>query len=44
MEYLTLKLKKVKEDFDDKRLPLMSAIINAIINDRKLEIKWENFN
>ena len=36
--------KKVKEDFDDKRLPLMSAIINAIINDRKLEIKWENFN
>ena len=36
--------KKVKEDFDDKKLPLMIAMINAILNDTKLEIKWENFN
>lgn len=36
--------KKVKEDFDDKKLPLMIAMINAIIEDKKLEIKWENFH
>ena len=36
--------KKVKEDFDDNKLPLMIAMINAIIEDKKLEIKWENFN
>jgi len=36
--------KKVKEDFDDKKLPLMIAMIDTIINDKKLEIKWENFN
>lgn len=36
--------KKVKEDFDDKKLPLMIAMINAIIEDKKLKIKWENFN
>jgi glycerol-3-phosphate dehydrogenase (NAD(P)+) len=36
--------KKVKEDFDDKKLPLMIAMINAIIDDKKLDIKWENFN
>ena len=36
--------KKVKEDFDDKTLPLMIAMINAIIEDKRLEIKWENFN
>ena len=35
---------KVKEDFDDKKLPLMIAMINAILEDKKLEIKWENFN
>jgi glycerol-3-phosphate dehydrogenase (NAD(P)+) len=36
--------KKVKEDFDDKKLPLMIAMIDAIIEDKKLVIKWENFN
>ena len=36
--------KKVKEDFDDKKLPLMIAMINAVIEDKILEIKWENFN
>ena len=36
--------KRVKEDFDDKKLPLMIAMINAILEDKKLDIKWENFN
>ena len=36
--------KKVKEDFDEKKLPLMIAMINAILEDKKLEIKWENFS
>ncbi len=36
--------KKVKEDFNDKKLPLMIAMINAILEDKKLHIKWENFN
>ena len=36
--------KKVKEDFDDKKLPLMIAMIDAIIEDKRLDIKWENFN
>ena len=36
--------KKVKDDFNDKKLPLMIAMINAILEDKKLEIKWENFN
>ena len=35
---------KVKEDFSEKKLPLMIAMTNAILNDAKLEIKWENFN
>ena len=34
---------KIKEDFDDKKLPLMIAMINSILDDKKLEIKWENF-
>ena len=36
--------KKVKEDFNEKKLPLMIAMINAILEDKILEIKWENFN
>ena len=36
--------KKVKEDFDEKKLPLMIAMINAVLEDKKLNIKWENFN
>ncbi len=35
---------KVKEDFNEKKLPLMIAVINAILEDKKLEIKWENFS
>ena len=36
--------KKVKEEFDEKKLPLMIAMINTILEDKKLEIKWEYFN
>tara|TARA_B100000963_G_scaffold119472_1_gene104067 strand:+ start:2567 stop:3613 length:1047 start_codon:yes stop_codon:yes gene_type:complete len=35
--------KKVNEDFDQKKLPLMLGMINAIINDKKLELDWESF-
>ena len=35
---------KIKEDFDEKKLPLMIAMINAILENKKLDIKWENFN
>ena len=35
--------KKVKEDFDEKKLPLMIGMINAIIYDKKLEFNWEAF-
>ncbi len=35
--------KKVNKDFDKKKLPLMLAMINAIINDKKLELEWELF-
>ena len=35
--------KKIKEDFNDKKLPLMIAMIDAILDDKKLDIKWENF-
>ena len=35
--------KKVNEDFDDKKLPLMLAMINAIVEDKKLELNWEAF-
>ena len=33
--------KKVNEDFDNKKLPLMLAMINAIVEDKKLELNWE---
>jgi glycerol-3-phosphate dehydrogenase (NAD(P)+) len=36
--------KKVNEDFDKKKLPLMISMINAIIEDKKLELDWQNFN
>ena len=36
--------KKVNEDFDKKKLPLMLGMINAIIYDKKLELDWEYFN
>tara|TARA_B100001029_G_scaffold163330_1_gene153361 strand:- start:447 stop:1493 length:1047 start_codon:yes stop_codon:yes gene_type:complete len=35
--------KKINEDFDEKKLPLMLAMVNAIINDKKLELKWDLF-
>ena len=35
--------KKVNLDFDKKKLPLMLAMINAIIDDKKLELDWELF-
>ena len=36
--------KKVNEDFDKKKLPLMLGMINAIIEDKKLELDWQHFN
>ena len=35
--------KKVNQDFDQKKLPLMLGMINAIVNDKKLELDWEAF-
>ena len=35
--------KKVNEDFDKKKLPLMLSMINAIVDDKKLELDWESF-
>ena len=35
--------KKVHEDFDKKTLPLMLGMINAIVDDKKLELDWELF-
>ncbi len=35
--------KKINEDFDEKKLPLMIAMINAIAKDKKLELNWELF-
>ena len=35
--------KKVNQDFDKKKLPLMLSMINAIVDDKKLELDWESF-
>ena len=35
--------KKVNEDFNQKKLPLMLGMINAIVNDKKLKLDWESF-
>ena len=35
--------KKVNEDFDEKKLPLMLGMINAIVEDKKLDLNWEAF-
>ena len=35
--------KKVNEDFDQKKLPLMLGMINAIVDDKKLVLDWESF-
>ena len=36
--------KQVKQDFNEKKLPLMIAMIDAILENKRLEIKWENFS
>ena len=36
--------KKIKENFDEKKLPLMIAMIDAVLEDKKLEIKWKYFS
>jgi glycerol-3-phosphate dehydrogenase (NAD(P)+) len=36
--------KKIKEDFDSKQLPIMLAMIDAILEDKKLDFRWENFS
>ena len=35
--------KKVNQDFDKKKLPLMLGMINAIVDDKKLDLDWEAF-
>ena len=35
--------RKVKEDFDENKLPLMLGMINAIVEDKNLELNWEAF-
>ena len=35
--------KKVNQDFDQKKLPLMLGMINAIVEDKKLDLNWELF-
>jgi len=35
--------KKINQDFDEKTLPLMLSMINAIVEDKKLDLKWELF-
>ena len=34
---------KVKQDFSEKKLPLMTGMINAIVEDKKLELDWDSF-
>ena len=34
---------KVNQDFDEKKLPLMLGMINAIVQNKKLEFDWESF-
>jgi len=35
--------KKVNQDFDQKKKPLMLSMINSIIEDKKLELDWDSF-
>ena len=35
--------KKVKQDFNENKLPLMIGMIDAIVEDKKLEFKWQFF-
>ena len=34
---------KVKSDFDNKTLPLMTSMINTICHETPLKIDWKNF-
>ena len=34
---------KVNEEVDQKKMPLMLGMINAIVDDKKLELDWESF-
>ena len=34
---------KVNQDFDKNQLPLLLSMINAIVDDKKLELDWESF-
>ena len=36
--------KKVNQDFDKKKLPLMLGMINAILDNKKLELDWQYVN
>jgi len=36
--------KKINEDFNKEKLPLMLGMINAILEDKKLELDWQHFN
>ena len=35
--------KKIKKDFEKKRLPLMISMIDAISEDKNLVINWDDF-
>ena len=35
--------KKVNQDFNIKKLPLMLGMINAIVEDKKIDLDWESF-
>ena len=35
--------KKVNQDFDEKTLPLMISMINAIVENKKLDLNWDLF-
>ena len=35
--------KKVKQDFDEDKLPLMIGMIDAILENKKLDLKWQLF-
>ncbi len=34
---------KIKSDFDNKQLPLMTSMINTICDEKPLEVDWNNF-
>ena len=34
----------INKDFNLKQMPLMISMINSIVNNKKINIKWEYFN